>query len=32
MAILEELLDEANEPAPQPLDETLSDRRLLGRN
>jgi len=32
MAILEELLDEAKESARQPLDETLTDRRLLGRS
>jgi cell division septum initiation protein DivIVA len=32
MAILEELLDDANEAPGQPLDETLTDRRLLGRS
>ena len=32
MAVLEDLLDEAKgEPSPEKLDETLSDRRLLGR-
>jgi hypothetical protein len=32
MAVLEDLLDEAKgEPSPEELDETLSGRRLLGR-